>query len=50
MDTEGIDIAVLYGAASLGFHALADLDLSIACCRAYNDWLAAVLLRRHPPG
>ena len=41
MDTEGIDIAVLYGAISLGLYALRDLDLSIACCRAYNDWLAA---------
>ena len=46
MDTEGIDVAVLYGAASLGFYALSDVDLSIACCRAYNDWLADVLLRR----
>jgi uncharacterized protein len=41
MDTEGIDIAVLYGAASLGFYAMSDVDLAIACCRAYNDWLAA---------
>jgi predicted TIM-barrel fold metal-dependent hydrolase len=41
MDAEGIDVAVLYGAVSLGFYALADIDLAIACCRAYNDWLAA---------
>ena len=27
MDTEGIDVAVLYGAASLGFYAITDLDL-----------------------
>jgi len=39
MDLDGIDIAVLYGAASLGFYALADPELTIACCRAYNDWL-----------
>jgi predicted TIM-barrel fold metal-dependent hydrolase len=39
MDLEGIDIAVLYGAASLGFYALQDPDLAMACCRAYNDWL-----------
>jgi hypothetical protein len=40
MDTEGIDVAVLYGAISLGLYALRDPELSIACCRAYNDWLA----------
>jgi predicted TIM-barrel fold metal-dependent hydrolase len=39
MDLEGIDVAVLYGAASLGFYALQDRELSVACCRAYNDWL-----------
>jgi predicted TIM-barrel fold metal-dependent hydrolase len=39
MDSEGIDIAVLYGAASLGFYALTDQELTVACCRAYNDWL-----------
>lgn len=41
MDEEGIDVAVLYGAVSLGFYAIADQDLAVACCRAYNDWLAA---------
>ena len=40
MDVEGIDIAVLYGTASLGFWGIADRDLARACCRAYNDWLA----------
>ena len=40
MDEEGIDVAVLYATAALGLYALSDLDLSIACCRAYNDWLA----------
>lgn len=40
MDHEGIDVAVLYATAALGLYALSDLDLSIACCRAYNDWLA----------
>jgi uncharacterized protein len=39
MDSEGIDVAVLYGAASLGFYALQDAELTAACCRAYNDWL-----------
>jgi len=40
MDEEGIDVAVLYATAALGLYAFSDLDLSIACCRAYNDWLA----------
>jgi predicted TIM-barrel fold metal-dependent hydrolase len=40
MDVEGIDIAVLYGTASLGFWGIVDPDLARACCRAYNDWLA----------
>ena len=40
MDTEGIDIAVLYGVVSLGFYAMEDRELCNAVCRAYNDWLA----------
>ena len=40
MDAEGIDQAVLYGAASLGFYALDDADYALALCRAYHDWLA----------
>ena len=40
MDTEGIDVAVLYGTASLGFWGIADPELAGASCRAYNDWLA----------
>jgi len=41
MDTDGIDVAVLYGAISLGFSTgIADRELAVACCRAYNDWLA----------
>ncbi|HMC02530.1 MAG TPA: amidohydrolase family protein [Cellulomonadaceae bacterium] len=40
MDVEGIDVAVLYGTASLGFWGITDRDLGRACCRAYNDWLA----------
>jgi uncharacterized protein len=39
MDIEGIDITVLYGAVSLGFYRMQDRELSIACCRAYNNWL-----------
>ncbi len=40
MDAEGIDEAVLYGAASLGFYALDDAEYAAALCRAYHDWLA----------
>jgi predicted TIM-barrel fold metal-dependent hydrolase len=40
MDTDGIDIAVLYGTLALGLWSVRDLDLQIACCRAFNDWLA----------
>ena len=39
MDAEGIDEAVLYGAASLGFYAIDDADYATALCRAYHDWL-----------
>jgi predicted TIM-barrel fold metal-dependent hydrolase len=41
MDTEGIDVAVLYGTVSLGFHGLQDGAFAAACCHAYNDWLAS---------
>jgi predicted TIM-barrel fold metal-dependent hydrolase len=41
MDTEGIDVAVLYGTATLGLWAIRDRELAHACCRAMNDWLAA---------
>jgi predicted TIM-barrel fold metal-dependent hydrolase len=40
MDVEGIDVAVLYGAFSLGLHHHEDRPLVNAACRAYNDWLA----------
>jgi uncharacterized protein len=41
MDTEGIDVAVLYGSVSLGFFGLQDGAYADGCCRAYNDWLAS---------
>ena len=41
MDTEGIDLAVLYGTMALGLWSIVDLDLGIATCRAFNDWLGA---------
>lgn len=42
MDREGLDLAVLYPTRGLFAAAVNDLpgDLSIAICRAYNDWLA----------
>lgn len=39
MDTEGIDVTVLFGVVSLGFYAMNDRDLTNAVCRAYNNWL-----------
>ena len=40
MDVDGIDVAVLYGTLALGLWSIRDLDLQVACCRAFNDWLA----------
>lgn len=40
MDTEGIDIAILYPTLSFFFPELHDIELHTALCRAYNDWLA----------
>jgi predicted TIM-barrel fold metal-dependent hydrolase len=39
MDTEGIDVAVLYGVIALALYNIEDRELGVACCRAYNDWL-----------
>jgi predicted TIM-barrel fold metal-dependent hydrolase len=41
MEAEGVDIAVLFPTVGLYFTARPDLDprLSLALCRAYNDWL-----------
>ena len=41
MDEDGIHVAVLYGTLALGLWSIRDLDLQVACCRAFNDWLAA---------
>ncbi len=40
MDTEGIDVAVLYGTIGLALWLPPDPEFSAALCRAYNDWLA----------
>jgi len=41
MEMEGIDIAVLFPTVGLSFLARDNMDpqLSVAICRAYNDWL-----------
>ena len=38
MDREGIDVMVMYPTTGLFFYGIADLDLTTALCRAYNDW------------
>jgi predicted TIM-barrel fold metal-dependent hydrolase len=40
MDTEGIDVAVLYPTLAFFFPEIPDRPLHAALCRAYNDWLA----------
>src|SRR3989442_4711813 len=40
MDSEGIDVAVLYPSISFYLPETADGALMAALCRAYNDWLA----------
>jgi len=39
MDSEGIDVSVLFPSIGLGFVAIADTELSSAACRAYNNWM-----------
>jgi len=39
MDREGIDCQVIYGSMTLGFAGLADPELAVALCRAYNDYI-----------
>jgi predicted TIM-barrel fold metal-dependent hydrolase len=40
MDSEGIDVAILYPTVGLNFWAIEDVDAAVALARAYNDWLA----------
>ncbi len=41
MDTDGIDVAVLFGGVlALAASGLDDGGLALSMCRAYNDWLA----------
>jgi predicted TIM-barrel fold metal-dependent hydrolase len=41
MDTEGIDVAVLYPSLGLNFWAVTDAAVATELARAYNDWLAS---------
>ncbi len=40
MDSEGIDVAVLFPSISFYFSEIRDVALMAALCRAYNNWLA----------
>jgi len=40
MDTEGIDVAVLYGTTALAMWKVKDREVAVDVHRAYNDWLA----------
>ncbi len=42
LDSEGIDVQVLYGALSLGVTTFVDKGLAEDFCRTYNDWLIQV--------
>jgi predicted TIM-barrel fold metal-dependent hydrolase len=39
MDREGIDVQVIYGSLTLALASLIDVDLAVALCRAYNDYI-----------
>jgi predicted TIM-barrel fold metal-dependent hydrolase len=40
LDAEGIDVAVMYPGLGLKLAGLRDLDLAVASCEVYNDWVA----------
>ncbi len=40
LDSEGIDVAVLYPSVGLMFGLYQDPEVAAAICHAYNDWLA----------
>ena len=41
MDTEGIDVSVLFPTSSFGVNSLVERDYAVAYARAYNDFIAA---------
>ena len=40
LDSEGIDVAVLFGSVAQLFYLFERPDVAAALCRGYNDWLA----------
>jgi uncharacterized protein len=40
LDSEGIDLAVMYPGLGLKLGAIQDRDLAVASCQVYNDWVA----------
>jgi len=40
MNTEGIDVSILYPSIGLFFTGMKDPQLAAAACRAYNNWMA----------
>jgi predicted TIM-barrel fold metal-dependent hydrolase len=47
LDSEGIDVQVLYGGLAIGATTFEDTGFALDFCRAYNDWLTATCAR-HP--
>src|SRR4029450_2913687 len=43
MDTDGIDVSVLYPTMMLGLQSMGDVEFGRIQARAYNDWCAAHL-------
>lgn len=42
MDTEGIDLSVLFPTSGFGVTMLPEKDYAAAYCRAYNNWVASI--------
>lgn len=40
MDSEGIDVSILFPQRAMGMYAIKDQDLRKRCINAYNEWLA----------
>lgn len=38
MDKEGIDVMIMYPTTGLFFFGIEDVDVTVALCRAFNDW------------
>ena len=44
LDTDGIELSVLYPTFMLGLQSVKDVDFGVAQARAYNDWCASHLV------